>query len=59
MEDKSIIDQIFDKFKNDIAKESIIGEKLSNNIIAIMKKDKYKKDELELRLREDKEDENS
>ncbi|MBN1639389.1 MAG: hypothetical protein JW866_10500 [Ignavibacteriales bacterium] len=59
MEDKSIIDQIFDIFGTEIAKESIIGEKLSNDILEIMKKDKYKKEELELKIREDIKDENT
>lgn len=59
MEDKSIIDQIFDKFVTEIAKESIIGGKLSNDIFEIMKKDKYKKEELELKIREDIKDENT
>jgi hypothetical protein len=59
MEDKGIIDQILNKFRTEIAKESTIGEKLSNNILDIIKKDRYKKEELELKLREDEKDENS
>jgi hypothetical protein len=59
MEDNSIINEIFDKFKKDIAKDSNIGDSLSNEILEIIKKDKLKKDEIELKIKEGAKNENS